>query len=83
MIGKTTYLLLDPSQHENMDKSINKIKKREKIVHYEAKRQRKDGRKIYLFVNLSPIKNENGEITGISVISRDITERKKTVKELK
>jgi PAS domain S-box-containing protein len=83
MIGKGPHSLLDASQYEYIYKSIDKIKKGENIVHYEAKRQRKDGAEIYVSVNLSSIKNQDGKITGISVIARDITERKKVEEALR
>ncbi len=74
---------MNPSQYEHIYKSIDKIKKGENIVHYEAKRHQKDGEEIYVSVNLSPIKNQDRKITGISVIARDITERKKVEEALR
>lgn len=83
VIGKHVYTVLSPSQYGEVEKSMDEIKKGEKIVHYEAKRLRKDGKEIYVSVNVSPIKNSEGEITGVSIISRDITERKKIENALK
>ncbi|OEC85175.1 MULTISPECIES: PAS domain S-box protein [Methanobacterium] len=83
MIGKYVYILFDPSQYEKVERSMNKIKRGEKIAHYEAKRTRNDGKEIYVSANLSPIKNPEGQITGISVIARDITEHKKMEETLK
>src|ERR1043166_6386306 len=36
---------------------------------------RKDGVAIHVSVSLSPIRNEAGAVTGVSKISRDVTER--------
>lgn len=83
MIGKHSRILFDPLQWEMVDKNVDKIKKGEKIVHYEAKRRRKDGDEIYVSVKLSPIKNSEGVLTGVSIISRDVTERKTAEKALK
>ncbi len=83
MIGKKPYILIDPSQHEYVDKCINKLEKGEKIACYIAKRLRKDGKEIYVSVKLSPIKNSNGAITGVSIIVRDITKRKTIENALK
>jgi len=82
MIGKGPYAILNPSQWEKVSENIEKIKKGEKIVYYEAKRHKKDDKEIYVSVKLSPIKNSKGNITGISLISRDITDRKKAEEKL-
>jgi PAS domain S-box-containing protein len=39
---------------------------------------RKDGRKINIFLTISPIKDSMSKIIGASTIARDITERKRT-----
>jgi signal transduction histidine kinase len=44
----------------------------------ETKRNRTDGTDFYVSITLSPIKNGEGNICGVSSIIRDITERKET-----
>jgi len=46
------------------------------ISHYEALGRRKDGRIVHVFVTESPIHNPSGELAAISVILRDISERR-------
>ncbi len=82
MIGKTPYLT-NNSRNEYVDKYIEMLKKGEKLARYESKRLRKDGKEIYASVKLSPIKNSEGKVTGVSVIVRDITHRKKAEEEIK
>ena len=48
----------------------------------EGMRQRKDGEIIEMSILPSPISDRNGNITGISFIGRDITERKTLEKEI-
>jgi PAS domain S-box-containing protein len=43
---------------------------------------RKDGKPIDVSVAISPIRDESGQVTGASAISRDITERKRHVVRL-
>lgn len=52
------------------------------IHHYESVRRRKDGRSIDVSISVSPLRNADGQIVGISKIARDITERKRMEKEL-
>ena len=47
-------------------------------VHYGA-----DGGKIYVEVATSPVKDENGKVTQVVHVSRDITERKRMVEALR
>ena len=82
MVGKPIFVLVPPSEHDKINELIEKVKKGSKVAHYEAQRTKKDGTIICILVTLSPIKNVDGEVTGISSIVRDITERKKAEKAL-
>jgi signal transduction histidine kinase len=55
---------------------MERIRRGEKVEHYETKRQRKDGTIIDVSVTVSPIKTRDGEVIGASAVARDITERK-------
>lgn len=77
IIGKHISILMNPEEWEKTSELMKKIEKGKTVTHYEAKRIRKDGTEIYVSLTLSPIKNAAGEITGISTIARDITEKKK------
>ncbi|MEN6554583.1 MAG: PAS domain S-box protein [Methanobacterium sp.] len=83
MVGKGYSPLFDPSQFKKVDEYISELKEGKNIIHYEAKRLRKDGIEIYVSMNLFSVKNVEGKVTGISVISRDITESKKAEEALR
>lgn len=78
IIGKHISILMSPKEWSKTSKLMERIVKGETIKHFEAKRIRKNGSEIYVSLTLSPIKNTVGEITGISTIARDITERKQS-----
>jgi PAS domain S-box-containing protein len=82
MVGKPIFTLAPDSERERTSKLLEEVKSGRKVAHYEAQRIKKDGAKIDILVTLSPIKNVDGEITGISAIVRDITERKKAERAL-
>ena len=48
----------------------------ERLRDFETQRRCKDGRLIHVSLTISPIRNQSGDIVGISKIARDITERK-------
>lgn len=83
MLGKGYSSLFSPSQIKKIDEYMAELKEGKNIIHYEAKRLRKDGNEIYVSMNLFSVKNVEGKVTGISVISRDITESKKAEEALR
>jgi PAS domain S-box-containing protein len=76
MIGQPISLLI-PSDHLDEEPTIlARLRKGERIQHYETVRVRKDGSLINISLSVSPIVGPNGKIIGASKIARDITERK-------
>jgi light-regulated signal transduction histidine kinase (bacteriophytochrome) len=53
------------------------------MEHHETVRVRKDGKRLDVSFTLSPIRDGQGQITGVAGIARDITEAKQLVAELK
>jgi len=82
-IGKPVTILIPADRLNEEPAIIERLKKGEKIDHYETVRQRKNGTLIDISLTVSPIKNANGKIIGASKIARDITDRKRTERELK
>jgi PAS domain S-box-containing protein len=54
-----------------------RIRRGERVDHYETRRMRKDGTILTVSVTISPIKDETGTITGASTIARDITQQRR------
>jgi two-component system cell cycle sensor histidine kinase/response regulator CckA len=76
IIGKPVTLLIPPEHQEEEPDILKRIRRGERIDHYETVRQRKDGSRVEISLTVSPIKNAQGEIIGASKIARDITKRK-------
>ena len=76
IIGKHISILFPAELIKEEDEFIKKIEEGSYIKQYETIRVRKDGVKIPVSLTLSPIKDEKGNITGISKIARDITAQK-------
>jgi PAS domain S-box-containing protein len=71
-------LMLIPADHADEEISIlARIRRGERIEHYETIRRRKDGTLVDISLTVSPIVDEQGHIVGASKIARDITERKR------
>ena len=75
IIGKNISILEPDDIKGEIKHFSEKIKRGEKIQHYETLRLKKDGTKINVSVTLSPIFDVSGDIKAFSAIVRDITER--------
>lgn len=76
IIGKHISIVIPKESNDSAEAILSKIKRGEKIDHYETLRKRKEGKIINVSVTISPIYNSNGNIIGASTIARDITEKK-------
>ena len=76
MIGKPIITLVPPDRHNEEPEILQRIRRGERIDHYETVRQRKDGSLIDISLTVSPLKNSAGKVMGASKIARDITEHK-------
>lgn len=77
-IGKSITMLIPPElQHEEIE-IIGRIRRGERVEHYETVRHGKQGNVIHVSLTISPVKNALGRIIGASKIARDITERRRT-----
>jgi PAS domain S-box-containing protein len=62
---------------------IKRIKSGERIEHFDTVRVRKDQTLLDISLTISPIRDASGKIVGASKIARDITQRKRTERELR
>lgn len=77
IIGSQIYNIIPGDRHNERSRILQTIMSGEQINHFETTRIRKDGSQIYVSITISPILDACGNITGCSVISRDVTERRK------
>ncbi len=82
VIGKSITMLIPKERQDEEPGILQRIRKGDRVDHYETIRQRKDGALIGIELTISPIKNAEGKIIGASKIARDITKRKLVEKEL-
>jgi len=75
-IGKPITILIPPDRHDEEPAILERIRRGERVTHYETVRMRKDGSRIDISLTVSPVQNTEGKIIGASKIARDITERK-------
>jgi PAS domain S-box-containing protein len=76
IIGKSVNILLPPDRVNEEPEILDRLKKGERIDHYETVRRTKGGVDLYVSLTVSPIVDAKGNIIGVSKISRDMTRRK-------
>jgi PAS domain S-box-containing protein len=77
VIGKPVTTLIPVERHDEEPTILARIRRGERIDHYETVRQRKDGSTVDISLTVSPVKDPEGRIVGASKIARDITERRR------
>jgi PAS domain S-box-containing protein len=76
-IGKSVTLLIPVERHNEEPAILDRIRRGERVEHYETIRQRKDGTLIDISLTISPLRDSEGKIIGASKIARDITVSKR------
>lgn len=76
MIGRSITTVIPPERLSEEASIVGRVRKGERIDHYETIRLRKDGARIHVSLMVSPVKDLTGRIVGASKIARDITEKK-------
>ncbi len=82
ILGQPISIVFSPDRPREMDDILARIRKGERVDHYETLRRRKDGSIIYVSLTVSPIRDSSGRLIGASSITRDISERKRIDEQL-
>jgi len=78
VIGKPINLIIPPELRDQVPLFLRRVATGETIERFDTVRLRKDGSRVEVSITLSPIRDEDGHIIGISTIAQSIAERKKS-----
>jgi PAS domain S-box-containing protein len=81
-VGRPIMMLMPPERVNEEAAILDRIRRGERIEHYETVRRRKDGVLLDISLTVSPITDAAGKIVGASKIARDISGRKRTEEAL-
>ncbi len=81
MIGKPISVLMPEDRHDDMESILGRIRRGERVEHYETVRVSRDGRHIAVSLSVSPVKDASGRIVGAAKIARDISDRRRVEAE--
>jgi PAS domain S-box-containing protein len=82
-VGKPIAMLVPPERANEESEILARIRRGERLKHFETVRLQKDGKRIDVSVTVSPIRDRSGDIVGASKIARDISGRKCAEEELR
>jgi PAS domain S-box-containing protein len=81
VIGRSITILIPSERLHEEDDVLRRIRRGERVEHYETVRVRRDGSEVEVSLTISPVRNAAGVIIGASKIARDITQRKQDEKD--
>ncbi len=76
-IGRPVAMLMPARRRTEEPDILARVRRGERIEHYETIRRRKDGTLIDVSLTVSPIHDADGRVVGASKIARDVTEQKR------
>jgi PAS domain S-box-containing protein len=81
-IGQPITIVIPQDRQDEERRILTRIRRGERIEHFETIRQHKHGNLIWVSLTISPVKNAEGKIVGASKTARDITEQKRTGEQI-
>lgn len=83
VVGKPVSILAPEGRTDEIAGLLERVRRGEAVMNFETERYRKDGRRIDISLDISPIRDASGRVTGASTIARDVTEKKQAERALK
>jgi len=81
-VGQHISMIIPQDRRDEETTILAKLRKGERIDHFDTIRMRKDGTKLEISLTISPVRDAEGKIIGASKIARDVTGRKRMEREL-
>jgi PAS domain S-box-containing protein len=81
-VGQHITLIIPKDRRDEEVKIAERLRRGERVDHFETVRVRKDGTLLDLSLTISPVKDAAGRVVGASKVARDITERKQVEQAL-
>ena len=77
-VGRPITILIPRDRLDEEPTILARLRRGERVDHFETIRQRKDGTRLHISLTISPVRDAEGRVVGASKIARDITERKRS-----
>ncbi len=74
-VGHNVSELIPAGRAGELASILDRLRRGERIEHYDTRRARKDGAIIDVSISISPIRDAAGALAGAATVARDMTER--------
>jgi PAS domain S-box-containing protein len=81
--GQSINLIIPPDLQAEERSILARLRRGERIDHFETIRVSKDGRRIDISLTVSPVRDRSGRVIGASKVARDVTDRKRAEEALR
>ncbi|WP_158541695.1 sensor histidine kinase [Pelagibacterium lacus] len=78
MIDQSITKLIPETLRSEEDEILRRIRRGERVEHFDTVRRTKDGSEVHVSLTISPLVDAQGRIMGASKIARDISDRKRS-----
>ena len=82
-VGRNILLIIPKDRKSEEEDVLARLRRGERIDHFETVRRTKHGRPVPISLTVSPVRDARGAIIGASKVARDITERRLAEEALK
>ena len=83
IVGRPMSVLVPPELEGSSERVMARVAAGERVDQFEAEALRKDGELVDVSMSVAPITDAKGNVTGVSAIFRDVTERKRGEAEVR
>jgi PAS domain S-box-containing protein len=81
-VGQPITIVIPHDRQDEERTILTRIRRGERIDHFDTIRQRKNGSLIAVSLTVSPVKDADGVIVGASKIARDVSEQKRAQEQI-
>jgi PAS domain S-box-containing protein len=82
-VGQHITLIIPEDRLEEEKDILDRLRRGERVDHFETVRVRRDGTKLDISLTISPVKDASGRVVGASKVARDITNQKRAEQALR
>ena len=82
-IGQHITLVIPPERHAEESEILNRVRRGERVDHFQTVRRAKDGSLLDVSLTISPVRDPSGRVIGASKVARDITAQKQAEQALR
>jgi PAS domain S-box-containing protein len=82
LVGRPVRILIPADRQDEEDHILARIRRGDRVDHFETVRMTKDGQLLNVSLTISPVRDASGTIIGVSKVARDITEQRRAASDL-